>query len=302
MAAQCRIPGPAACAPAPNVLERDWSFVGELSGMRAYHKPGRAVCFDTEDNLYGGASSEDEWAALATELSLRWDSPFFYAKGVKISYSLQGEGEAVVLIHGLFSSSGFDWDVPGTTSLLAEKHQVISLDLRGHGHSDKPTVERAYGLELVEDVIRLMDRLRIDKAHIVGYCLGSIVAAKLMVKHPDRVLSGTLGGMGWLRDGGFAQKVLKRLQPMADRPMRTCARSIGHLALTKKEVESIRVPVIILVGEGDAVVKKLYIEPLREVRTDWRVVHIKQANHLNCQLKPQFKAEIAQWLANQTWH
>jgi pimeloyl-ACP methyl ester carboxylesterase len=278
------------------VLDRDWLFVGELGGMRAYHKPGRAVCFDEEGNVFAGAGSEAEWAAVAADLSLRWEYPFFYAKGIKVAYSVQGEGEPVVLIHGLFSSSAFDWGVPGTTSLLAEKHHVLTIDLRGHGRSDKPTVAKAYGLELVEDVIRLMDRLAIKKAHVVGYCVGSIVAAKIMAKYPDRILSGTLGGMGWFRGGAFAQKVLKRLQPMADRAMRTFARSIGKLALTKTELESIRVPMIVLIGERDEVVKKLYVEPLRQVRTEWRVVHIKDANHLNCQLKPQFKAEMARWL------
>ena len=79
-----------------------------------------------------------------------------------------------------------------------------------------------------------------------------------------------------------------------------CNPGNGKLALTKRDLKSIRVPVIIFVGEGDGVVKKLYVEPLQRVRTDWPVVHIQQANHLNCQLKPQFKAEIAKWLANQT--
>jgi pimeloyl-ACP methyl ester carboxylesterase len=286
------------------VLDRDWSFVGELNQMRAYHKPGRAVCFDKEGDdfwrVYVGASSEAELAAVASDLSLQWEYPAFYAKDVKISYSVQGEGEAVVLIHGLFGSSGLEWAVPGTTGLLAEKYKVITLDLPGHGLSDKPTMEKAYGLELVEDVIRLMDHLKVNKAHIVGNCLGGIVTAKLMATHPDRILSGTLAGMGWLRDGGFAQKVFEQFRQTASNAVRACARSLRKLALTKKEVESIRVPVTILVGERDEVVKKLYVEPLRTVRKDWRVINIRHANHLNCQGKPQFKEEIAKWLDKQT--
>jgi len=286
------------------VLDRDWSFIGELNQMRAYHKPGRAVCFDTGVDgswrVYVGASSEAELAAVASDLSLRWEYPAFYAKGVKISYSVQGEGEPVVLIHGLFGSSALEWALPGTTELLAEKYQVIPLDLPGHGLSDKPTTEKAYGLELVADVIRLMDHLKVNKAHIIGNCLGGIVAAKLMAKHPDRVLSATLAGMGWLRGRGFAQKVFEHFRQTASAAVRTCARTLGKLALTKKEIESIRVPVTILVGERDRVVKKLYVEPLRAVRKDWRVINIQNANHLNCQAKSQFKEEIAKWLAKQT--
>jgi hypothetical protein len=93
------------------VLDRDWSFVGELNQMRAYHKPGRAVCLDKDGDdfwrVYVGASSEAELAAVANDLRLQWEYPAFYAKDVKISYSVQGEGEAVILIHGLFSRDCF---------------------------------------------------------------------------------------------------------------------------------------------------------------------------------------------------
>ncbi|MCE9547954.1 MAG: alpha/beta hydrolase [Planctomycetia bacterium] len=59
---------------------------------------------------------------------------------------------------------------------MSKNFQVIALDVRGHGLSDKPTREDAYGPELVGDVIRLMDHLHIKKAHIVGYSMGGIIA------------------------------------------------------------------------------------------------------------------------------
>src|SRR5262245_43153068 len=96
----------------------------------------------------------------------------FDSKGVKIAYSVQGKGEPVVLIHGFLSSGGINWDLPGVTALLAKDFQVITLDVRGHGQSDKPTKEDAYGPELVEDVVRLLGHLKIKKAHIVGYSMG----------------------------------------------------------------------------------------------------------------------------------
>lgn len=288
------------------VLDRDWSFVGELHSMRAYHKPGRVVCFVKDWNgsgrVFVGVSREADLAAVAHELSLLWEDPphpAFDAKGVKISYSVQGEGEAVLLIHGLFSSSVLEWAVAGTTDLLAENYRVIALDLPGHGISDKPTKETAYGLELVEDVVRIMDHLKVSKVHIVASCLGSIIAAKLIAKHPDRVLSAALGGMGWLRHGGFAHNVFQNFRQTASKAIVACARTLGKLTLSKKEVEAIRIPVIILVGECDEVVKKRYIEPLRIVRRDWRVINIRRADHLNCPAKPQSKEEIAKWLAKQ---
>jgi pimeloyl-ACP methyl ester carboxylesterase len=225
----------------------------------------------------------------------------FDSRGVKIWYSVQGNGEPVVLIHGWLSSAGINWGLPGTTALLAKDFQVIALDVRGHGWSDKPIKEEAYGPELVEDVVRLLDHLKIKKAHIVGYSMGGIIAGNFIARHPDRVLSGTLGGMGWLRKGGAAQWGFNQIGKgdIVARPAAVCARSLAKLALTEKEIKAIRVPVTVLVGDKDELVKKLYLAPVQAVRKDWPVVQIKDADHITCILKPQFKEAIKKWLARQ---
>src|SRR3954468_18489224 len=89
----------------------------------------------------------------------------FDSNGTKIVYFTHGKGEPVVLIHGWLSSAGVNWALPGTSTHLAKDYQVIALDVRGHGLSDKPTKDEAYGPELVEDVVRLLDHLKIKKAH-----------------------------------------------------------------------------------------------------------------------------------------
>jgi len=226
-----------------------------------------------------------------------WADETFDSNGVKINYAVKGQGEPVILIHGLLSSGWINWDLPGTTSLLAKDHQVIWLDLPAHGRSDKPTRDEAYGPELVEHVIRLMDHLKIKKAHVVGYSMGGIITAKLLAKHPDRVLSATLGGMGWLREGSLEQKLFAG-GGKEDKPVGVCFRSLAKLALTEEQIKSIRVPVLILFGDRDFL-KKGYVEPLERVRKDWQVIDIKDADHLSCILRPQFKEEIQKWLAKQ---
>jgi pimeloyl-ACP methyl ester carboxylesterase len=222
----------------------------------------------------------------------------FDSNGVKISYFVLGKGEPVVLIHGWLSSAGINWALPGTSDFLARDYQVIALDLRGHGQSDKPTKDESYGPELVEDVVRLLNHLEIKKAHVVGYSMGGIVAANFMAKHPDRVLSATLGGMGWLKVGGIAQFGFSRIgkDDSNAKPQALCGRSLGKLALTEDDIKSIRVPVTVLVGDKDNLIKKLYVEPLQKVRKDWPVVEIKDADHITCIAKPQFQKEIAAWL------
>lgn len=221
----------------------------------------------------------------------------FLSNGVKISYVERGQGEPVILIHGWTSSGWINWTLPGTTGLLAKDHKVIVPDMPGHGRSDKPVREDAYGPELVEDVVRLMDHLKIGKAHIVGYSMGGIIAAKLIVRHPDRVLSGTLGGMGWLREGSWEQKFFAD-HGKDGKPAGVCFRSLAKLALTENEIKSIHVPVLILIGDHDGL-KKCYVEPLAPVRPDWRVIEIKEAGHITCPFKPQFREEIRNWLAGQ---
>lgn len=222
----------------------------------------------------------------------------FDSKGTKISYSVQGKGEPVVLIHGWLASSYLNWELPGISALLAKDYQVIALDVRGHGQSDKPENEEDYGPELVEDVLRLMDHLKIEKAHIVGYSMGGIIAGNFIVKHPDRVLTGLLGGMGWLKKGGvgevgFAQIAKKDKNPKA---VQLCGRSLAKLSLTEDEIKGIKVPVTVLVGDKDDLINKLYVEPLKPVRKDWPVTEIKDGNHITTIMKPQFREEIAAWL------
>jgi pimeloyl-ACP methyl ester carboxylesterase len=216
------------------------------------------------------------------------ESQFFDAKGVKIHFLIEGTGEPVVLIHGLDSSARVNWQMPGTIDALARDHQVIAVDLPGYGESDKPDDPAAYGEQWIDDVILLLDHLNIRKAHIVGYSMGGMVALKLIAEHPERVISGTLGGAGWLREDSILQKIWTHMRSLG-------ARSISELALTADQLKAIRIPVEILVGDRDPM-KKLYVEPLESVRSDWRVIEIEGAGHLNCIFKKQFIDEIEKWL------
>jgi pimeloyl-ACP methyl ester carboxylesterase len=216
------------------------------------------------------------------------ESDFFDARGVKIHYLIEGTGEPVVLIHGLDSSAAINWEMPGTIDALAKDHLVVALDLPGYGQSDKPVEASAYGRQWVEDVILLLDHLKIEKAHIVGYSMGGMVALKLIAEHPDRVLSGTLGGMGWLPEDSFLQKIWAHMRSVS-------ARGVSELALTETELKSIRVPVEILVGDRDPM-RQLYVVRLQKVRGDWSVVEIQNAGHLNCIFKKQFIDELEKWL------
>src|SRR2546423_10416220 len=116
---------------------------------------------------------------LAAPSSLRAEDHFFDSNGVKIHYIVEGKGEPVVLIHGFTADIDKNWRTgfaigpdnqrrgPMIIEALSRNYRVIALDNRGHGKSDKPHDVKQYGNEMVEDVVRLLDHLKIGKAHVV---------------------------------------------------------------------------------------------------------------------------------------
>ena len=109
----------------------------------------------------------------------------FTSNGVKIHYVVMGKGDPVILVHGLYSSARMNWRMPGTMARLAKHYQVIAFDNRGHGQSGKPVAEDQYGVQMAEDVVRLMDHLHLPEARVVGYRLSQYEFAHRSVINGD---------------------------------------------------------------------------------------------------------------------
>jgi hypothetical protein len=124
--------------------------------------------------------------------------------------------------------------------------------------------------------------------------MGGFITETFLVAHPDRALSGTLAGSGWLRDGSADQKVISVLGKDGQ-PSNLCFASVAKLALTEKDAKAIEVPVMMIIGDKDDL-KKKYVEPMTELHKDWPVIDVKDANHISCVAKTQFKDELAAWL------
>ncbi|MCZ6890951.1 MAG: alpha/beta hydrolase [Chloroflexi bacterium] len=105
--------------------------------------------------------------------------------GVTIYHEIHGKGFPLILAHGLGANTG-EWRYQ--TPELSKGYRLILWDQRGHGQSDSPPQRELYGRDTsAEDLLFLMDHLRIPMAYVGGTSLGGGVAAAFTVAHPERV-------------------------------------------------------------------------------------------------------------------
>jgi pimeloyl-ACP methyl ester carboxylesterase len=175
---------------------------------------------------------------------------------------------------------------------------VVALDNRNHGLSDKP---EPYGNGRAEDVIDLMDALKIDKAHIHGYSMGGSITARLMSIAPERFITAIFGGSGIGETDEKLRSAASVLDPAMPEPQgaeaemfkvlressaaRTQAaqapgaKPIPPRAPLKIELKSIRFPVLAINGEYD--------RPYSKTQRMWRElanfqnVIIPKKNHVS---------------------
>jgi pimeloyl-ACP methyl ester carboxylesterase len=103
--------------------------------------------------------------------------------GINLYVETQGAGRPLILLHGgLMSGEMFGPVLP----LLAQEHQVIAVDLQGHGRT--ADIDRPIAVELMaDDIAALIDHLELDRPDIVGYSLGGGVALHTAARYPDKV-------------------------------------------------------------------------------------------------------------------
>ena len=103
--------------------------------------------------------------------------------GINLYYETHGSGRPLVLLHGGLGSGEMFGPVLPT---LAEHHQVIAVDLQGHGRT--ADIDRPIDLRLMAgDVAALIDHLGLEGADVVGYSLGGGVAWQVAIRHPEKV-------------------------------------------------------------------------------------------------------------------
>lgn len=194
--------------------------------------------------------------------------------GSPIAYDVEGEGPPAVLLHG-FTGRGRHWTMLGVTdALVARGSSVITIDLRGHGDSAAPHDPNAYRHRaMARDVVALADHLGLTSYDLIGYSLGSIVAATV-VELDVRVRSVVLAGIGhraldteWSRPTLLARALegdaeAMRVEPMAVEVLALIEQSNGdrlalagvqrgHVPISTSVLARAAIPTLVLCGTDD---------------------------------------------------
>lgn len=251
--------------------------------------------------------------------------PRFVSNGHSLNYVVHGSGHPVILLHGLCISFAGNFAAWGWIECLSARgFQVVGLDFRGHGKSDKVHDVSAYGTSrLAADVITLLDHLAIDRASIVGYSLGSVIALRLLHAEPSRCGASALVATG---DGliGIPPYTINEVSPQMCEALRhtefpanlpshvaaywTYATTVGgdrEAALAAAEADypdcsgeiaaTIEVPVLVVSGECDPVLGRG--PRLAKAIRRGRYVEIPGADHFMLANNEKVQTTIADFLA-----
>jgi pimeloyl-ACP methyl ester carboxylesterase len=262
---------------------------------------------------------------------------FFDSNGVRLRYVEQGQGPAIVLMHGYTGTLDRHWINNGVFANLAKDHRVVAFDLRGHGKSGKPHEPSAYGETMAGDVVRLLDHLKIPRAHVIGYSLGAMIAGRLATMHPERLISVAYVAQMPMRVitpefARFADESVKELEgdmpfrslaialqppeskPLADDEIRKMVAPLaaandvkalaalwrGYRTLLTPDttLAAVRVPMIVIIGSEDGNVSN--VPALAKAHPQIRTLVVQGAQHGGEQgvmRRPEFTATLREFLA-----
>ena len=120
--------------------------------------------------------------------------------GVNLYYEESGSGVPILLIHE-FADDILGWEPQ--IAHFGRWYRCIAYNARGFPPSDVPGAVSDYSqMRAVSDAITVLDHLGIEKAHIVGLCMGGFCALHFGLNHPDRALSLVVGGCGYGAEPG----------------------------------------------------------------------------------------------------
>ena len=204
--------------------------------------------------------------------------------GDRVAYREAGDGQALLLIHGMAGSSA-TWQA--ILPQLAKKYRVVAPDLFGHGESAKPRGDYSLGAFAVS-LRDLLDELGITRATVIGQSLGGGVAMQFAYQHRDyceRLALISSGGLGpdvsWILRALSAPGVELVLPVVAPQPVVSVGNKLGSW-LTSAGIHSPRAGEIwnAYSSLSDGQTRQAFLRTLRSV-VDYRGQAVSAVNRLH---------------------
>jgi len=121
--------------------------------------------------------------------------PHARVKGVNLFYEETGQGLPLIFVHE-FAGDYASWHLQ--VRFFSRRYRTIVYNARGYPPSDVPEDPRAYSQDqAVDDIVGVLDHLRIDRAHVVGLSMGGYASLHFGLRYPQRALSITVAGAGY---------------------------------------------------------------------------------------------------------
>jgi len=192
--------------------------------------------------------------------------PKLHARDIDLYYESTGQGQPLLFIHGLGSSTR-DWEpqVP----VFAARYRVVTFDVRGHGQSDKPPGPYSVPL-FAADTATLIRALDIAPAHVAGISMGGMIAFQLAVDAPELIRSLVIVNAGpefVVRTIKERLQLLQRLLVVRLLGMRKMGEVLSKRLFLKPEQEELRQTFVERWAEND---KRAYRDAMRAL-VGWSV-------------------------------
>lgn len=249
--------------------------------------------------------------------------PYFQSEGFEIAYDIHGEGQPILLIHGFGSNGRVNWVSTGwVDTLMQAGYQVITIDNRGHGASEKIYDEAAYpAREMAKDASNLITHLSLGSVPVMGYSMGARISTFLALDHPERVKALIIGGLGENMLKGFrdAEPIVEALlapsledvttdvgrmfrqfgeRTKSDLKALAACMASSREKITPEQIAQIDAPVLVAVGELDDVGGAA--APLAELLPHGKALVMEGRDHMNATGDKKFKSGVIEFLSQLT--
>ena len=248
----------------------------------------------------------------------------------KLFVQQAGEGEPLVLLHGLGMSSAL-WI--NQTPVFSRRFHTVAVDLRGFGQSSRPDRPGDYAIDiLAEDIAELIKRLELGRCHVLGTSMGGFIGQALALAHPNLcrslilchtaprmsipsdVLARRVDALGNMPLEEYAEIVVEQAcSSNASQELRTwVARLIARndkrtytRVMTEglrdfdvsAELDKIRIPTLVITGEQDQVLPKEGGEEIARLISGAMLVEIEAVGHLGYAERPaEFNEAVLSFL------